>query len=116
MIDERFSAESFASLGLGTEAARDRADLLAEEIQKEMYRVIEPHLSRIIEDLNAMGHTLKPEYPHIPGDFSYRDDWKDEGGYHCKLLVAFDTIVTTGYGHLITVDEALASAASNADP
>jgi len=109
MIDERFSAASFASRGLGSKAARELADLLAEEIQKEMNQLIEPHLSRIIERLNAMGHALKAEYPPAPGDFSYRDDWKDEAGYHCKLLVGFDTITTTGYGHLITVEEALSS-------
>ncbi len=109
MIDERFSAVSFASRGLGSKAAREWADLLAEEIQKEMNQVIEPCLSRIVERLNGMGHALKAEYPPAPGDFSYRDDWQDETGYHCKLLIGLDTVVTTGYGHLITVEEALSS-------
>lgn len=113
MIDEKFSATSFASLGLGSKSARELADLLAEEIQGEMHQVIELHLSRIIERLNAMGHDLRSEYPPAPGDFSYRDDWNDEAGYHCKLLVGFDTVVTTGYGHLITLDEALSPEVSN---
>lgn len=107
MIDERFSAASFAVLGPGSDAARELADLLAEEIQNEMHQVIGPHLSKIIERLNAMGHSLKAQYPPAPGDYAYRDDWKDEDGYHCKLLVGLDTVVTTGYGHLLTVEEAL---------
>ena len=107
MIDERFSAASFAACELGSKAARDLSDLLAVEIQKEINQVIEPHLFGIVERLNAMGHSLKVEYPPAPGDFSYRDDWRDKAGYHCKLLVAVDTVVTTGYGHLIRIEEAL---------
>jgi len=102
MIDERFSASSFASRGLDTEAARELADLLAEEVQREMHRVIEAHFLEIIGRLNSMGHSLKPEYPATPGDLPYRDEWEDESGYHCRLRVGLDTVVSTGYAHLAT--------------
>jgi|SRR3982750_4138832 hypothetical protein len=105
MIDERFSATAFDACGLDSKAAQELADLLADEIQQEMHQVIETHLSKIIERLNSMGHALKAEYPPFLGDFSYRDDWEDEAGYHCKLRVGFDTVVSTGYSHLTTNGE-----------
>ena len=107
MIDERFSASSFASCQLDSQAARELADSLAEEIQAEMHRVVFGHFSKIIENLNAMGHSLRPEFEAVPGDISYRDDWKDESGYHCKLRVALNTVVSTGYAHLSNEDEVL---------
>lgn len=107
MIDERFSASSFASRQLDSEAARELADSLAEEVQAEVHRVVFAHFSKIIENLNAMGHSLRPEFDPIPGNISYRDDWKDELGYHCKLRVALDTVVSTGYAHLRDEDEVL---------
>ena len=105
MIDQRFSAASFASKGLDSEEARELADLLADEIQKEMHTVIEVHFLEIIKRLNAMGHALKPEYPPVPGDISYRDDLENETEYNCKLRVGFDTVVSVGYAHLIKCDE-----------
>jgi hypothetical protein len=35
-------------------------------------------------------------------DISYRDDWEDDSGYHCKLRVAVDTVISTGYSHFDT--------------
>lgn len=106
MIDERFSADCFTKCGLNTDVARKLADQLADEIQEEMHRVIREHFLKIIDRLNAMGHSLQEYEPIAPGYLAFRDDWEDETGYHCKLLVAFDSIVTTGYAHTIDIDEA----------
>jgi hypothetical protein len=99
MIDKRFSAAAFAARGLDTEEARALADLLREEIEKEMQDVVEAHFTGIIKRLNQMSHKLKPEVVAL-GELIYRDDYEDEQGYHCKLIVAFDFTVTTGYAHL----------------
>lgn len=102
MVDERFSAAAFTALGLNSPNARELADSLADEIQEELRVVIEDHLSKVIERLNMMGHSLKVE-SNTPGGISYRDDWEDASGYHCRLRVAFDSVISTGYPHLIEV-------------
>lgn len=104
MLDERFSASSFASCGIDSKEARLLADLLAEEVQKEMQYVVDTHFTTIIQRLNAMGHKLKPEIINL-GELSYRDDYEDENGYHCKLRVALDLVISTGYAHLTSSSE-----------
>jgi|SoiMethySBSTD1v2_1073268.scaffolds.fasta_scaffold1019425_3 hypothetical protein len=105
MVDERFSAAKFTEYGVDSEEAEQLAKLLGDEIQVEMHEVIQVKFNEIIERLNKMGHNLKSEYPPIPGDISFRDDWVDKDGYHCKLRVGFDTVVSTGYAHLINPSE-----------
>jgi hypothetical protein len=102
MIDERFSASSFAAKGLNTKQSCELAYELGTEIQDELQAVITDHLLKIVERLNAMGHNLKLFDPRVPGDISYRDDWEDDSGYHCKLRVAVDTVISTGYSHFDT--------------
>lgn len=104
MIDERFSAASFASCGIDSQEAQTLADLLAEEVQKEMQGVIEERFKAIIKRLNDMGHDLKPETISF-GELTYRDDYDDDQGYHCKLRVALDLVVSTGYAHLTNPDD-----------
>jgi hypothetical protein len=104
MIDERFSASAFEAHGVDTEEAMKLADALAEEIQQELHTVIEPKLRDIVKKLNAMGHHLKLYEEPNPGDISFRDDAETESGYNCKLRVAFDSVVSTGYAHLIDPD------------
>ena len=105
MIDERFSAASFEARGLDTNAARELSDLLADKIQIEMHQVVQARFRELVERLTAMGHALKPEFPPAPGEISYRDDHEDEAGYHCRLRVGFDTVVSVGYAHLFKGDE-----------
>jgi len=105
MVDERFSAAKFAECGIDSEASEQLAKSLGAEIQEEMHEVIQLKFSEIVGRLNKMGHNLKPEYPPTPGDISFRDDWADKDGYHCKLRVGFDTVVSTGYAHLIDSSE-----------
>ncbi|MEW5980558.1 MAG: hypothetical protein AB1898_32645 [Acidobacteriota bacterium] len=101
MIDERFSEAAFSQLGLDTDASRRLADLLRDEIQRELHTAIDARLRELVDRINSMGHRLKLEYAPIPGEISYRHDWKDETGYQCRLRVAVDTVVSTGYAHLI---------------
>ncbi len=114
MIDERFSSDAFTSRGLDTEAARELAESLADEVRVEMHQALEMHLRKIVERLNAMGHNLKAEASSpgdnsYPGDVAYLDDWEDETGYHCKLRLGIYTVITTGYAHFISDEEALSS-------
>ena len=99
MVDERFSAAAFTACGLDTKEARALAELLEEEVLKEMQDVVEAHFTGIIKRLNDMGHQLKLEVVAL-GQLTYRDDYEDEQGYHCKLRVAFESVVSTGYAHL----------------
>ena len=55
--------------------------------------------------LNRMGHNLELAYPSRPGEISYRDQKNSEEGYQCELRIAFDRVVSTGYAHLINLDE-----------
>lgn len=102
MLDERFSAEAFAVCGLNTKQSLQLAKDLASEIQNELHIAITSKLLNIVERLNGMGHNLKLYGPPIPGDISYRDAVEDESGYHCKLRVGVDTVISTGYAHLCT--------------
>ena len=99
MIDERFSAEVFAAKQLNTKQSLDLAHDLATEIQEELHSIIADHLHKIIVRLNAMGHKLTLYETPVPGDISYHDATQDESGYHCKLRVGVDTVVSTGYSH-----------------
>jgi len=99
MIDKRFSSGAFASRGLDSEAARELADQLADEIANEMHEVVKHHFLKIVGRLNTLGHTLKLDVSK-PGEITFRDDREDESGYHCKLRLAYDSIVSSGYAHL----------------
>jgi hypothetical protein len=100
MLDERFSASAFSVCGIDTNQAQALADLLAEEVQKEMQEAIEQQFVGIVKRLNEMGHNLKPETIAV-GQLSYKDDYEDDSGYHCKLRLALDLVVSTGYADLI---------------
>jgi hypothetical protein len=103
MLDERFSASAFSGCGIDTKDARALADLLAEEVQKEMQDALAQQFVSIVKRLNDMGHNLKQEAIAL-GEFSYKDDYEDDTGYHCRLRLALDLVISTGYAHLIGVD------------
>ncbi len=104
MVDERFSEAAFLACGLDTPAAKQLADQLADQIHAEMHPLIEAKVREIVERLNGMGHHLKLLEEPVPGYIGYRDDYEDEGGYHCRLRVAFDSIVSTGYAQMFDPD------------
>lgn len=99
MIDERFSASEFATRGLNTKQSLELANALANEVLEDLHSTIACRLLEIIEGLNAMGHNLKLYGEASPGDISYHDATEDEFGNHCKLRVAVDTVISTGYSH-----------------
>jgi hypothetical protein len=106
MIDERFSATAFERSGLDSESAKVLCDALEMEIQQLLHSIVSEKLNEIVEQLNTMGHRLRFYEPPRPGDIAYRDDWVDEQDeYHCRLRVACDTVISTGYAHLWNPDD-----------
>ncbi len=112
MIDEKFSLAAFSACGLNTEEANNLAISLAHEVYKEVHTNMREYLSEVVMRLNAMGHNLRVNSDFsgnindsYPDDISYRDDWKDETGYHCKLRVAINTVVSTGFAHMYSEEE-----------
>ncbi len=101
MIDEKFSAESFNLAGIDTNESKKLSNLLAEEVAQELHKVVNVKIIEIVEKLNSIGHSLKPEYEPKIGEISFRDDfWKNEE-YYCKLRLAVDTVISTGYSDLV---------------
>jgi len=101
MIDEKFSSETFARLGLDTDESRKLADVLQQEVNEEMRRIIEPAFERIVAKLNSLGHNLKLELEKANGEISFRDEYNDANGYHCKLRLGFDYVTSAGYADVI---------------
>lgn len=101
MIDERFSAEEFILSGIDTDESQKLADLLAEEVANELHQVVNAKVIEIVEKLNSIGHSLKPEYESKVGEISFRDNSFEDGKYQCKLRLGVDTVISTGYSHLI---------------
>lgn len=99
MLDQRFAAEAFNTIGKGAEEA-ELLNSLADEILLEIQEAVEKEFGMVINQLNEMGHNLKPYGGQDLCDFSYRDDLEDKTGYHCKLRVSFIGIVSTGYSHI----------------
>ncbi|CAN5361711.1 hypothetical protein BH10ACI2_BH10ACI2_06220 [soil metagenome] len=100
MIDKRFSAEAFTKAGIDSDESRKLADMPAEEVASELHQIIEAKVTQIVEDLNSIGHDLRPESAPIVGDISFRDDYRVDDTYKCKLRLAVDTVISTGNSHL----------------
>lgn len=97
MIDERFASSEFEKERGDRPALRARADMLADEIAQELNRALVPAIEAVVEKLNRLGHNLTPYDTGEPGHIAFRDDAEDESGYDCKLRVAYDSTVSTGY-------------------
>jgi len=104
MIDERFSSDAFAQLGLDSAGSRELANVLEKEVSEEMRQVIEEKIIELVKKLNSMGHKLKLEQAPQVGEISFRDDYQN-GEYECKLRLAFDYVTSAGYPDLINDDE-----------
>jgi len=104
MIDEKFSAESFAKLGLDSDQSRELADQLQREVSEEMQQVIEEKFKEIVEKLNSLGHNLRFKQDSSTGEISFRDDYVN-GDYYCKLRLAFDYVTSAGYPDLINPND-----------
>lgn len=99
MIDERFAAKEFATLGHNTSDSRKLANELGEEVNAELHQVAAATLKRIVGCLNDMGHELRID-EFEPGSIGFRDDYEDDNGYNCKLRLGLDTVITSIYTHL----------------
>lgn len=76
MIDDKFSTAAFAALGLDTKAARERADLLANEVYDEIYEVYEVMASGIISAgiMRANSITMSSPAADLPRKVSESHD------------------------------------------
>lgn len=101
MIDERFAAAEFENEKGDRRALRVRADMLQDEIAEELNQVLVPAIEAIIQKLNHLGHNLRPYDTGEPGHIAFRDDEDGETGYDCKLRVAYDSTVSTGYADVL---------------
>jgi hypothetical protein len=100
MLDEHYSRAAFDKVGLDTPEAAELAKALADDVLMEVDSVARARMLQIVERLNAMGHQLKPDAPLVPGDLSFRDDSGEGESYRCRLRVALDCVVSTGFAHL----------------
>ena len=68
----RFSKRGFEECGIDTDAARQLADSLQEEVTKELQAALLAAFDKVIQSLNEQGHNLKP-FEVSPGDINYSD-------------------------------------------
>jgi len=101
MIDNRFDLAAFERLQGDRVALREKADLLQDEITREIHSHVQLALDAIIERLQRMGHDLRPYGPQRPEHIGFRDDVEDETGYDCKLRVACDFFISAGYADVL---------------
>ncbi|MCA9592167.1 MAG: hypothetical protein KC776_02625 [Myxococcales bacterium] len=92
-----YSRAAFDALGVDTPAARAHADALAHAVILKLHCLLRAEVQRVADELNALGHDLRPEGDSQPGEYCYRDE-SPTGP--CRLRLAFDITVSTGYAHL----------------
>jgi hypothetical protein len=102
-VDSRFSAQAFAEAELDSDEARKLADELSDEITNQLTEVMCSRLSEIVAQLNAMGHNLSV-FDSSPGSVSYRDELRLGNHSSCRLRLAVDVVISTGYAHLLEHD------------
>ena len=106
----KFSAIAFEQCGLDSVDSRLLLGDLEAIIAKDIHELIFTYLKDLTDSLNKTGHNLKLDESvydrkDYPVDISYKDDWRDSNGYHCKLRVAVTSVISTGYSHLIKDEE-----------
>jgi len=99
---EKYSKQQFESLGLDSPAARKLADELQEDVTREIHDAVLAAFSRVVEGLNARGHNLGADEIRI-GDIAFRDESADG---QCYLRLGCDVVISAGYSHTITAEEA----------
>jgi hypothetical protein len=100
---EKYSKLQFESRGIDSPAARELADELQDDVAKEIHDSVLAAFLKVVEGLNAHGHSLQPYDEISIGDISFRDE-RVEG--QCLLRLACDSIISSGYSHTITEHEA----------
>ena len=104
----RYSAAAFKAKGLDTPGAATLAAELAQVVAGIVDNALRPVVERVVEDLNAMGHSLQRSGPDTIGEVNYRDEWTDAKGYHARLRLAVDIVVSTGNAHNLRGEDVLA--------
>lgn len=104
MIDSRFSSQAFAEAEIDSENARELADQLNADITRELTEFLSKKVEIIVAELNALGHNLQLNGGPRDGAISYRDDFSLGSRYVCRLRIAVDIDVSTGYAHLINAN------------
>lgn len=99
---EEYSRQQFESLGLDTPAARNLADKLQDDVAAEIHDVVLATFSRAVGELNARGHNLKADDIRI-GDITFRDE---SANGQCFLRLGCDVVISAGYSHTLTAEEA----------
>jgi hypothetical protein len=104
MIDERFSAQAFNRCGIDTDEARQLAKSLEKAVQEEMKNTLKPKLLEVISLLNELGHCLAlvEDTEECTG---YYDSRKLAEYHEHSLGVFVDLCASSGYSHLICLDE-----------
>ena len=100
---EKYSKAAFEACGLNSEAARKLSDQLQEDVNAKIHAVVFAAFERIVAGLSARGHELRPYGEIRPGEVSFWDK-TDHGD--CKLRVAYDVVISAGYAHTVTAEEA----------
>jgi len=98
MIDQKFSANAFAKAGFGTPEARELCRQLQQAVLAELDSALSTSWQSVIEQLNLLGHNLKPYGPQSAGERHYREPNTEESS-HYKFLLALDTVISVGYPH-----------------
>ena len=98
----KYARSEFDRLGLDSPGAEALAQQLQEEVTGELHQLILPVFERIITRLNSAGHNLTIYGDATPGDVAFRDQ---TGPDECRLRLAYDIVVSAGYGHLFRPEE-----------
>jgi hypothetical protein len=99
---EKYSKQRFEAHGLNTPAARQLADELQDDVSREIHGAVLAAFMKVVEGLNAQGHSLTPYGEIKVGDISFREE-ACEG--RCNLRLACDVVISAGYSHTLTADE-----------
>jgi hypothetical protein len=99
---EKYSKHQFEARGLDTNAARELADELQEDILKEIHEAVLAAFLQVAESLNAQGHSLTPYGEIAAGDISFRDK---SGDGQCNLRLSCDVVISAGYSHTVAADK-----------
>ena len=100
---DKYSRAAFEACGRNSDDARRLSERLQEVVNAELHPVILAAFQRVVAALNARGHDLRPYGDIVAGDVSFRDQTSQ---CDCKLRLACDVIISAGYSHTMTPEQA----------
>ena len=90
----KYSKRRFAERGIDSQAARQLADELQNDVNIELHKVVSAAFQEIIDALNAQGHNLTLYGESKVGEIAFRDEPFEN---HCFLRLACDVVISAGY-------------------